>query len=49
MFEMLTPAGVAAAALIAPPGPACVEALAAIDPRGLSESARVDLLIAWQR
>ena len=49
MFETLTPAGMSAAALIAPPGPSCVEALAAIDPRGLSDSARVDLLIAWQR
>jgi hypothetical protein len=49
MFEALSPHGVVAAALIAPPGPECLSALAAVDPWGLNESARVDLLIAWER
>jgi hypothetical protein len=41
--------GLVAAALIAPPGPLCVERLAVVDPRGLSDSARADLLIARER
>ena len=49
MLEVLSAHGRVAAALIAPSGPECVQALAKIDPRGLSASAQVDLLIAWER
>src|SRR5487761_2419646 len=49
MFEVLSVHGRVAAALIAPPGPDCVQALADVDPKGLSASAQVDLLIAWER
>jgi Domain of unknown function (DUF222)/HNH endonuclease len=49
MFEVLSASGRVAAALIAPPGPDCVLALADIDPLTLSASAQVDLLIAWER
>ncbi|HEX4432193.1 MAG TPA: DUF222 domain-containing protein [Frankiaceae bacterium] len=49
MFEILSPTGKVAAALIAPPGPSCVHALSDIDPRLLGPSAQVDLLIAWER
>ena len=49
MFEVLSPAGVIAAALIAPPGVDVIGALSRIDPASLSDSAQVDLLVAWER
>jgi hypothetical protein len=49
MFEVLSPAGVIAAALIAPPGVEVIGALSRIDPVSLSDSAQVDLLVAWER
>jgi hypothetical protein len=49
MFEYLRPPGVISAALIAPPGPDVIGALARIDPRLVSDAAQVDLLVAWER
>ena len=49
MFEYLSPAGVIAAALIAPPGAEVMGALSTIEPASLSDSAQVDLLVAWER
>jgi hypothetical protein len=49
MFELLSPAGVVSAALIAPPGPEVIAELSRLDPAALSDSARVDLLVAWER
>jgi hypothetical protein len=49
MFECLSPAGVIAAALIAPPGPDIITALAGLDVAGLSDGAQVDLLVAFER
>ncbi|HEX4428692.1 MAG TPA: DUF222 domain-containing protein [Frankiaceae bacterium] len=49
MFEYLSPHGVVAAALIAPPGPEVLAALAPLACTGLSPSARVDLLVALER
>ena len=48
MFAYLSAAGVIAAALIAPPGAETISALTRIDPQTLSDSAQVDLLIAWE-
>ena len=48
MFECLSPGGVIAAALIAPPGAEVITALSRIDPYAISASAQVDLLIAWE-
>ncbi len=48
MFEYLSPAGVIAAALIAPPGAEVLTALSCIDPFAVSDSAQVDLLVAWE-
>jgi hypothetical protein len=49
MFERLSPTGVVAAALIAPPGPEVIAELSRLDPAALSDGARVDLLVAWER
>jgi hypothetical protein len=49
MFESLSGAGVIAAALIAPPSGELITALAGIDPATVSESAQVDLMVAWER
>lgn len=49
MFEYLGPAGVVAAALIAPPGPDIITALAAVDQSTLTDAAMVDLLAALER
>ncbi len=49
MFENLSPNGIIAAALIAPPGPDVITALAGIDPRTLSDYLQVDLLVALER
>ena len=49
MFESLSPSGIVAAALIAPPGPDVITALVPIQPAGLSPQLQVDLLIAWER
>ena len=48
MYESLSPAGVIAAALIAPPSAEVIAALTRIDPQAVSASAQVDLLIAWE-
>ncbi len=49
MFEYLSPHGTVAAALIAPPGPDAIAALAPLADTALSASARVDLLVALER
>ena len=49
MFEYLSPHGTVAAALIAPPGPDAIAALAPLAHTALSASARVDLLVALER
>ncbi len=49
MFENLSPHGIIAAALIAPPGPDVLTALAGIVPDKLSDYGKVDLLIALDR
>ncbi len=49
MFECLSPHGRVAAALIAPPGPDAIAALAPLADTALSASARVDLLVALER
>ncbi len=49
MFECLSGSGVVAAALIAPPGPDVIAALSEVDLGRLSESGRVDLLVALER
>ncbi len=49
MFETLTPHGVVAAALLAPPGADVIAALENVDRMALRDSARVDLLVAWER
>ncbi len=49
MFESLSPHGIIAAALIAPPGPDVLTALSGIVPDKLSDYGKVDLLIALDR
>ena len=49
MFEMLSPSGVAAAAVIAPPGPEVIAALAELTYAALPAAAQVDLLIGLER
>ena len=49
MFDMLSPNGIIAAALIAPPGPDVIAALAAIDPKPLSDYMKVDFMVAVDR
>jgi Domain of unknown function (DUF222) len=49
MFDYLSGSGMVSAALIAPPGPEVMCALTALDPVSLSESARLDLLVAMER
>ncbi len=49
MFEVLSSRGVLSAALIAPPGPDVLTALAAVDADALDPAGQVDLLIAWDR
>ena len=49
MFAYLSAVGVIAAALIAPPGAEAITALTRIDPEALTDTAQVDLLIAWER
>ncbi len=49
MFESLTSHGTVAAALIAPPGPDAIAALAPLADTALSASVRVDLLVALER
>ncbi len=49
MFDTLSPNGIIAAALIAPPGPEVLTALSGIDPKPLSDYMKVDLLIALDR
>jgi hypothetical protein len=49
MFVSLSPAGVVAAALIAPPGPETITALAPLIHTALPAPARVDLLVALER
>ncbi len=48
MFDLLSAAGVIAAALIAPPGAEVITALSRIDPEAVSDSAQVDLMVAWE-
>ncbi|HEX4018074.1 MAG TPA: DUF222 domain-containing protein, partial [Frankiaceae bacterium] len=49
MFDSLSPHGVVAATLIAPPGPEAIAALAPLVHTALSGTARVDLLVALDR
>jgi hypothetical protein len=49
MFESLTPGGVLAAALIAPPSAELIVALDQIDVRILDAGLQVDLMVAWER
>ena len=49
MFESLSPRGIVAAALIAPPDAEVIGALAGMDERLLSPCAAVDLVTAWER
>ena len=49
MFDSLSPSGVVAAALIAPPGPEVIAALDQIQVDKLKPSAIADLLVAWER
>ena len=49
MFETLSPSGVVAAALIAPPGPEVIAALDQVGIDQLKPSAVADLLVAWER
>ncbi len=49
MFDTLSSNGVIAAALISPPGPDVLTALAEIDPGKLTDYMRVDLLVALER
>ncbi len=49
MFETLSPSGVVAAALIAPPGPEVITALDRVRIDQLKPSAVADLLVAWER
>ena len=49
MFENLSCHGIIAAALIAPPGPDVITALARVNPGALNDYLRVDYLIALDR
>src|ERR1700712_3459989 len=49
VYESLSPSGVVAAALIAPPGPATCAALLTIQRGSLQPHEEVDVLIAWER
>ena len=49
MFDTLSPSGVVAAALIAPPGPEVITALDRVRINQLKPSAVADLLVAWER
>jgi hypothetical protein len=49
MFENLSCHGIIAAALIAPPGPDVITALARVDPKPLTDYLKVDYLIALDR
>jgi hypothetical protein len=49
MFDQLSSRGVIAAALIAPPGPDVITALARVDPQPLSDYMKVDFMVALDR
>ncbi len=49
MFDLLSPSGVVAAALIAPPGPEAITALDQVRIDQLKPSGVADLLVAWER
>src|SRR5689334_12158579 len=49
MFEYLSCNGVVAAALIAPPGPDVITALAQVDPKPLNDYLKVDFMVAIDR
>jgi len=49
MFEYLSCHGIVAAALIAPPGPDVITALAQVDPKPLNDYLKVDFMVAIDR
>ncbi len=49
MFDLLSPSGVVAAALIAPPGPEVITALDRVCIDQLKPSGIADLMVAWER
>ncbi len=49
MFDLLSPSGVVAAALIAPPGPEVITALDKVRIDQLKPSGIADLMVAWER